>query len=648
MAPIYIIGQTKADTVKIATYTFLENGNEVTFTPVMPIQVQIAGAPKASYSYFWEFGDGNYSKEANPKHIYASNGEFSPHLSVTAKYDDGSLPPIRPKPKPKPNALSHQNNNYLAMAGLNYIDTLSIFADKDPVPNDEIVAVIRYRNPKTAISKGKLYLFYNEKSFKNNNFEHVETRKHHGEREILNEDLAFLSNQDFAEGLLASSENMTYKIVSNNKETLLKTLNFAKLNFKESKQFQLENLETNKTNNLFFSFKTTPEMIKDTSAIVKMQVVFIPDDNESHYSSKTLEMEIVTSHDPNTMSNNGTFINYRLVKFKRVNFKTRFQNDGEGPAKTIRLETEIPDMFDKKTLQVEDMYPKCVICPKGKDVRYSCLDTIIKKDQIHFTFKNIYLPGSNQKNVKEKDSTQGFVKYSLKFGDDFHKINTKSKTSIFFDKNEAVITNYSTTRFNPGISIGVRAGYNFIPDYEESKSFFVGATISPFKSYRWYWQSELSFNYNEFKKYNLSDFIFTSETPAINLSFNRTETFEAFKQYKAEVVPISIRYNVNNFIGLGSGPIFYVQFSETFNYETTKRFYAQNNLQGTVVPGQELIDLKKNQIGEEKNTQIQIEPAWFADVTLGFARIGPSLGFRYLKNFNTNLSSYQCYAIWKF
>jgi hypothetical protein len=36
-------------------------------------------------------------------------------------------------------------------------------------------------------------------------------------------------------------------------------------------------------------------------------------------------------------------------------------------------------------------------------------DTIIKQNQIIFTFKNIYLPGSNQKNVKEIDSTKGFV-----------------------------------------------------------------------------------------------------------------------------------------------------------------------------------------------------------------------------------------------
>ncbi len=185
------------------------------------------------------------------------------------------------------------------------------------------------------------------------------------------------------------------------------------------------------------------------------------------------------------MSTNGLFINYRLVRFKRVKFKTRFQNNGEGPARTIRLETDVPDMYDKTTFKIEGQYPECPICPKNEEVRYSCLDTIITSKQLIFTFKNIYLPGSEQKNVTEKDSTKGFVSYSLKFGEDFHKVKTKSRTAIIFDKNEPIITNYSVTRFNPGISIGAKAGYNYFPKLENATSYFVGATISPFKAYRW-------------------------------------------------------------------------------------------------------------------------------------------------------------------
>src|SRR5690606_18273907 len=132
----------------------------------------------------------------------------------------------------------------------------------------------------------------------------------------------------------------------------------------------------------------------------------------------------------------------------------------------------------------------CDICPK-EEVKYSCLDTTFTDTQAIFTFKNIYLPGSEQKNVKEYDSTKGFVTYHIKFAKDFHKQKTKSRTAIIFDKNEPIITNYSTTRFAPGICIGEKVGYHAYPDLIISESYFFGATISPYRSYRWYLQVEL-------------------------------------------------------------------------------------------------------------------------------------------------------------
>jgi hypothetical protein len=55
-------------------------------------------------------------------------------------------------------------------------------------------------------------------------------------------------------------------------------------------------------------------MIKDTSATITMRGIFVP--NRSFKKPQDLEMEIVTSHDPNKMGSNGSFMNYRLVRFK--------------------------------------------------------------------------------------------------------------------------------------------------------------------------------------------------------------------------------------------------------------------------------------------------------------------------------------------
>lgn len=646
---------TAIDTSRIATYTIATEGMAVTFTPVMPPQEQVAGAPPAFYSYFWEFGDGNFSKDPNPTHVYAAVGEYTPHLSVKAAYDNGSLPPIKPKPKPKVTQTAyHQSPTYTE--GLNIADTMAIFCDKDPIPNEEIVVVVRYSNPLPSVSKGKLYLFYNDKAFKKNNFEIKEIRSHFGEQEVTDTRVADCMKAPSDHSLLASDVMTTTN--DNKIYDVEKTIADLNMHYRDYKLFDLPELDTYKTNNIFFSFKTTSDMIKDTSAIVTMEAVYIPDEYQGVFVTKTLEMEIVTSHDPNKMGNNGVLMNYRLVRFKRVKFKTRFQNDGEGPAKTIRLETDVPDMFDKSTLQIEDMYPKCAICPKDKEVRYSCLDTIILANQIHFTFKNIHLPGTHQKNVKEKDSTKGFVSYSLKFGKDFHKVKTKSRTAIFFDKNEPVITNYTTTRFSPGISLGARAGYNYIlpktqEDFStlENKSFFLGATISPFKSYRWYWQSELGFNYTE------SNGAFTGEMippdfQGENFFFRRNDSETTISQHIIDVVPVSVRYNINNYIGLGTGPqVTTLLANKEMRNEISYFFMAiQGEGEPPFTPGEELTDLRRERSFESRGFEgldrFQIQ--WFADVTFGFARIGPSVGVRYLHNFNTAVNTLQFYAIWKF
>ena len=77
-------------------------------------------------------------------------------------------------------------------------------------------------------------------------------------------------------------------------------------------------------------------MLKDTSAIISVRGVYVPDDNYGNHKVKDMEMEIVTSHDPNKMSSNATFLNYRLVRFKKPKFKIKLQNKGEGPTRTIR------------------------------------------------------------------------------------------------------------------------------------------------------------------------------------------------------------------------------------------------------------------------------------------------------------------------
>ena len=637
---IFSMGQTKVkDTItRRANIVFIQNGNTVTYKPETPPLIPIAGAPKPSYSYLWELGDGHYSKEAEPKHVYKNKGTYTTRLAVTNNYDNGKPPATRPK-KVAVNDIT--DTNYKDIASISDQNGFAILKNCDPVPDQEMVVVVGYQNLENYVTSGKLYLFYNEKQFKNNNFELVDYRTYANEREVKENTIASVNDLDDSNRYLASAEN-TFKLKkyrnTTTEEDLDASLSDAHKTYHNVSVLEFDDANPGETHNVFYTFKTTPEMIKDTSATVTMRGIFVPNRSYKNHKIKNLEMEIVTSHDPNKMGSNGSFMNYRLVRFKRVNFKTRFQNNGEGPARMIRLETDIPDMFDKKTFQVEDMYPKCPICPKGEEPTVSCLDTIIKKNQIFFTFKNIYLPGSEQKNVKEKDSTKGFVKYSMKFAEDFHKVKTKSRTAIIFDKNEPIITNYATTRFLPGISIGAKAGYNVYPDLEKSTSYFVGATISPFKSYRFYWQAEWL---NAINKYESGATVIDQTVLGANgvKQFQRTTTITENKNVNWEV-PVLIRYNINNYIGVGAG----VQANFDVSSEQNQTSKIETFEGGT---DQFLIDTK-TESSSVKNSFANLKTGLLFDLTLGFARIGPSLGARYVMNFEQNFNYFQFYGIWKF
>ncbi|MFI1771110.1 PKD domain-containing protein [Thalassobellus citreus] len=626
------------DTItRTATIKANVNGNSVILTPETPALNQIAGAPKAFYTHYWEFGDGQYSKEETPKHIYKKTGEYDIKLWATNNYDTGKPPTTRPK-KIAVNTISE---DYEDLAIMN--DDFTLKRNREPVPNEEIVTILSYKNTKNYATNGKIYLFYNELKYKANNFELIETRTHHNEKKISTDAFAFTRQIDDDKTHLASLHSNIINDVQIEQDSTIKTnlpltLSESKSYYKDWSVLEFDNMQPKEERNIFFSLKTTPEMVKDTSAIISVRGIYVPDGNYDNHKVKDMEMEIVTSHAPNKMSSNGTFMNYRLVRFKTLKYKIKFQNNGEGPANTICLETDIPEMLDKSTLEVVDMYPKCDICPK-REVLYSCLDTTYTDTQAIFTFKNIYLPGSEQKNVKEYDSTKGFVKYKIKFAKDFHKKKTKSRTAIIFDKNDPIITNYSTTRFLPGISIGAKVGVNSFSDLKNSESYFFGATLSPYKSYRWYWQIELMNNFHNYDANTAIKEEFIQDAQGFRF-LQRTTTNSSYKNIDWDI-PVLMRYNINNYIGLGAGLNNTISISEKQEQAILIEQFEGDKPDAPIFNTIE-------ETNSETNSFSNIRTGLLFEATAGFARIGPSLGARYIMNFEDNFNYWQFYAIWKF
>lgn len=638
------------DTItRTATIAYTVEENKVVFSPETPELNQIAGAPKAFYTYYWEFGDGNYSFQKDPKHVYKATGNYTAQLSVTNNYDDGKPPRTRPKDvsitRVNRNNVSNDEHNLIAAHNGFRLQT-----NREPMPEQEMQFIVSYGNTKEYTTNGKVYLFFNETKYKDKNFDLVDVRLHNNEQEILDELIVDSKRYISKDELIQTTGISTFLdekllVTDSLQQNLPLTLEEAKITYQDVKVYNFNEMQPNEERNMFFTFKTTPEMLKDTSAIISIRSIYVPERGSDAHKVLTKEMELVTSHDPNKMAVYDTRLNYRLVRHKKLKYKVRFQNDGEGPAKLIKLNVDIPEMLDKSTLEVLDMYPKCPICPE-EEVQYSCLDTIISKDQISFQFKNIYLPGTAQKGVHDKDSTKGFVKYALKFGKDFHKVKSKSQTAIIFDKNEPIITNVSTSRFKPGISIGVKAGYNSFPDLTDSKSYFVGATISPYKSYKKYLQAEIMMGTHEFTDFNsVSDIVGLDEIPGatVDIALKEENNTITTKKINLDIVPVSFRYNLNGVIGLGVGPQISLDVSNEVETVTSTDYYTYYNDE----KGKFLEEVSSTITTSENNAFSDIKYGVFGDITIGASRIGPSLGARYIYNFNEPNSQLHLYAIWK-
>ena len=385
-------------------------------------------------------------------------------------------------------------------------------------------------------------------------------------------------------------------------------------------------------------------MLADTNAIITLQGIYLTDDGQIA-EPFTLELEIVASHDPNRMSVSNTRMGFRGVRRKQLTYKVQFQNTGEGPASKVELTCIVPDGLNPEKLEIVDQYPACPICPEG-EVSYSCLDTTLLDEEIIFTFRNIYLPGTRQDGVKDRDSTKGFVKYRLKTGRGIKKKAMASRASIVFDKNEPIVTNSPHTRFKPGLSPGLIISRNIIPGQSDAAYYSLGASVSPFKPYRKYLQSELYLGLNRQSELSQEPQTTTfteirdipsptNPFPAVVDSTVRLEESQTIDTYSIELVPASLRYNLTDFVGIGTGAIVQLDASkivtnsvrqiQTLVYRCPE--LNPNIPRSECEPNRDLSTFSRLEDSSESNENT-FRFKLFADVQLGMVRRGPLLGIR--------------------
>lgn len=612
-----------------ADFTYSAEGAGIRFKPVMPPLMQRAGAPKAYYEYFWEFGDGSFSKESNPLHVYARPGDYTVSLDAIAHYDTGKKAKKQKKPVKTAGALAGTAPGYIFDEKLK--QSVAMGANAQPKAEEEITCIISYRNNSFVSTDGKLHLFFNEKKYPSEHFQFADARTHFGEISdpLFSQTLpvytppmmdwtAIPAGSHGGVSIAWTADFPDFSIVED-------MLNIARGTYREEKAWRFIELAPGEKRNFFVSLASTPNMVKDTHAFIHIEAIFAPTDPVVAPERFVMEIEIVSAHDPNAIAVSDNRVNYRTFGNKKLDYKVQFQNNGKGPASTIEVKIEIPKGLDMARMRPTDWHPKCPICPKPPG-NQSCLDTASSKNGLVFTFRNIYLPGSSQKDVSNRDSTKGFVKYRIEADKDMPKLSFSSRAKIVFDKEPPVVTNFTKTRFKIGISPGLKIGYNFVPDSSKAGYFFLGASISPYKSWRIYPQIELLTGVKG--QTELPEQLFTStdtfDTPGAPTRVFRIDSLVKGRQgFVSFEVPFLLRKNFTKYFGVGVGG------SVQIFFENGERTTQVREIRSTFFLNEpEISDTTRYDPVTRNYSGTRTRFSFFGDLTFGSVRAGPNLGIR--------------------
>jgi hypothetical protein len=626
------------------------NDNQVKFKSVLRPLRQIAGAPQAFYTYFWEFGDGTYSFEKEPLHYYKDTGIYQVRLYATNNYDDGKKPPTRPRPIPvRKREMMAANTKPAFFAGEG---SLEIKTNQQPKPGEDMVLLIGYRNRPgsgAARASGSVMLLYNEKQFSQNSFDVADVRAYNSERRIgLDSLMAYAPVEEYLEPEQESRQGIFQVSAPGylpppDRQQLKQFLNQQMSGYRAHNIWRVNEVKQGEEKFMFISVNTLPEMIKDTNAVVTITGLYIPDDPALDVETFALELQIVASHDPNRIMLKRRRLSYRFTGKNRENiYKIQFQNTGKGPAKKVAITVTIPGMLNATTIDVVDMSPKCTWCDSAR-VGQSCIDTVITKDSIQFIFNNIYLPGTQQDGVGDPDSTKGYVRYKMRFGRKIKKIPFTSRAAIVFDKNEPVYTNRSVGRFRKGFSPGIFLGYNInvgdkLADISPTQ-YNIGFVVSEYAAYRKYFQFELHLQPgrqydNLLGRRDGGDTILGGRLYLVDYR----ESYQRIKIFSAELVPLHFRYNFTSFLSGGVGGMVNVEVSKSerrYNVARLRSLNPPDTLMAEFLSGPRTDDWGSWRGG------------FFGDLQIGRVRAGPAAGVRFMQYFNPSHQRLVFYLTYK-
>ena len=626
-----------------------ERGDSMHFSSRLRPLRQIAGAPAAYYSYFWELGDGRFSWDTDPVYAYRDTGVYQVRLYATNNYDDGKAPPTRPRPvkiKKKTGGRDAWASHFFRGNG-----DIEMRINRYPKPGEDFVTVIGYRIQGNDSIGGSIVLFYNERQFGQEGFALADKRFYNHEDSSTWQSL--LAGLETRQSVLAgrSEHRRTgWGAVDADREAGSPEVGDAEeafsddnMDFTGQAQSMLRSLDNTYSKHtvlhfppikhgeekfVFMDMNTLPGMLQDTNATVGFSAMLIPDDPALSPEVCQIDMQIVASHDPNHFLLKSRRINYRFMKKnKELAYRIEFQNTGNGPTRNISIGVGIPKQLDPSSVSLKAMRPFCRPCDSVHDGG-SCIVTIHRNDSVFFVFRNIYIPGLQQEAISDKDSTTGYIEYTARFLKKPKKIPFSTQAAIVFDKHTPIITNKATARYIKGLSPGFMVGYSVLPGnggYSATGPLQFGYIMAPYAPSRPYFQVEAFVGLLQQDAFTSAVVKDQQDTLIGGLPFVVTGRQEktTTQRNSFEITPLHYRYNLSDWFGIGGGAMAQINISEQTTVENTIYFTTQT------------LPLKVMTAATTAKSAVRWLGSWnaapFVDLQLGRVRHGPVLGIRYIR-----------------
>jgi hypothetical protein len=174
------------------------------------------------------------------------------------------------------------------------------------------------------------------------------------------------------------------------------------------------------------------DLLTDTATVTGVN----GDVNASNNTASNAQI-VVNSYDPNDkMESHGSRLPFnQFSPDDYFHYTIRFQNNGTASAIDIHIEDFLDAKIDEETVLMESASHSYVMNRIG--------------NHLTWTFKNIYLPSS----TVDATSSMGYVEFKVKLKPGFQTGDIiPNNASIYFDSNEAIITNTFNVKFTQPLS----------------------------------------------------------------------------------------------------------------------------------------------------------------------------------------------------